>query len=66
MDNRDSNLAERQTPAQDQASKQTARRNKKPYEKPAFVYRAPLEALAGVCTPVPPGKPSGVCGSAFS
>ncbi len=24
---------------------------KKPYEKPAIVYRAPLEALAAVCPP---------------
>lgn len=27
---------------------------KQPYEKPAVIYRAPLEATAGVCAP--PGK----------
>lgn len=29
---------------------------KQPYEKPAIIYRAPLEATAGQCTPQPPGK----------
>ena len=28
---------------------------KKPYEKPAMIYRAPLEATAGVCS-ISPGK----------
>jgi len=30
---------------------------KKPYEKPAILYRAPLEALAAACPPG--GTPSG-------
>ena len=36
---------------------------KQPYEKPAMIYRAPLEATAGQCTPQPPGKagPSQEC-----
>lgn len=38
-----------QVPSQDEAPKQ-------PYEKPAVIYRAPLEATAGQCTPQPPGK----------
>lgn len=29
---------------------------RQPYEKPAVIYRAPLEATAGQCTPQPPGK----------
>lgn len=33
---------------------------KQPYEKPAVIYRAPLEATAGVCAP--PGKESGTPG----
>ncbi len=31
-------------------------RTKKAYEKPQIVYRAPLEAMAAVCQPIPPGK----------
>jgi hypothetical protein len=29
---------------------------KESYAPPAIVYRAPLEAVAGECTPTPPGK----------
>jgi hypothetical protein len=32
-----------QAPSQDETPKQ-------PYEKPAVIYRAPLEAVAGLCT----------------
>jgi len=45
---------------------------KKPYEKPAILYRAPLEALAGACPPATPpgsgGKRSGQpgCNTIFS
>jgi hypothetical protein len=39
---------------------------KRAYEKPAFLYQAPLEAMAAVCTPRPPGKGPGVCSTLFS
>ena len=42
---------------------------KKPYEKPQIIYRAPLEAMANVCTPGSPtfGKASiGPCGTVNS
>jgi hypothetical protein len=43
---------------------------KKPYEKPAILYRAPLEALAAVCLPSPPAKsiptPPNNCSPTFS
>jgi len=32
---------------------------KKPYEKPAILYRAPLEALAAACLPATPPPPPG-------
>jgi hypothetical protein len=35
---------------------------KKPYERPQIIYRAPLEAMAAVCTPTPPGKAIGTAG----
>ncbi len=34
---------------------------KKPYEPPRILTREPLEAMAAVCTPVPPGKAGGIC-----
>jgi hypothetical protein len=34
---------------------------KKPYERPQIIYRAPLEAMAAVCTPAP-GKAIGTAG----
>ena len=43
--------------------------SKKAYEPPAVIYRAPLEAMAAVCTPAPPGKAFpgvGGCTSQFS
>lgn len=37
---------------------------KKAYEKPHIIYRAPLEAMAAVCAPSPPAKSNpGVCPS---
>jgi hypothetical protein len=37
---------------------------KKRYEKPQIVYRAPLEAMAAVCAPSPPAKSNpGACPS---
>ncbi|HEY6041466.1 MAG TPA: hypothetical protein VIX58_04985 [Anaerolineae bacterium] len=39
---------------------------KKPYEKPAVIFERPLEALAAVCTPTPPGKAPLNCATAFS
>jgi hypothetical protein len=38
---------------------------KKQYEKPEIVLRAPLEAVAADCSTAP-GKAQGVCTSAFS
>ncbi len=29
---------------------------KKPYEKPQIIYHKPLEAMAILCIPAPPGK----------
>ena len=34
---------------------------KKPYEPPRILTREPLEAMAAVCTPTPPGKGGGIC-----
>jgi len=39
---------------------------KKPYEKPAIVYRAPLEAVASDCTGLSGGKGDGTCGNLYS
>jgi hypothetical protein len=40
---------------------------KKIYEKPRIIYRAPLEAMASVCVPRPPGKSiAGLCTILFS
>jgi hypothetical protein len=37
---------------------------KRTYEKPQIIYRAPLEAMAAVCAPSPPAKGNpGVCPS---
>lgn len=37
---------------------------KKAYERPDVVYRAPLEAMASVCSPSPPSKSNpGLCPS---
>jgi hypothetical protein len=32
---------------------------RKAYERPQIIYRAPLEAMAAICTPAPPGKALG-------
>jgi len=29
---------------------------RRPYERPAILFREPLEAVAAACTPQPPGK----------
>ncbi len=34
---------------------------KKRYEPPRILSREPLEAMAAVCTPAPPGKGGGIC-----
>jgi hypothetical protein len=44
---------------------------KKPYEAPQILYRAPLEAMASVCSPPPDGvgkafPGAGNCDEAFS
>jgi hypothetical protein len=37
---------------------------RRPYEKPQVIYRAPLEAMASVCAPAPPAKSNpGICPS---
>lgn len=37
---------------------------KRTYEKPQIIYRAPLEAMAAVCAPAPPSKANpGACPS---
>ncbi len=39
---------------------------KKAYEPPQVVFREPLEAMAIICTPSPPGKDAGLCSSPSS
>ena len=34
---------------------------KKPYQSPRLVSQSVMEAVAGSCTPVPPGKTAGAC-----
>lgn len=36
---------------------------RKAYQRPRILSREPLEAMASVCTPQPPGKPSLPCTS---
>ena len=43
----------------DETQKQDPKVTKQPYEKPAVIYRAPLEAIAGECVQ-PPGKATGI------
>jgi hypothetical protein len=43
---------------------QSATPAKKPYAKPLVVYQQPLEAMAAVCTPSPPGKADFTCNPA--
>jgi len=45
-----------------QASQQETEVLKQPYEKPEVIYRAPLEATAGQCTPSGGGKTAGAPG----
>jgi hypothetical protein len=40
--------------------------SKKTYEKPQIIYRAPLEAMAGFCSPASGGKRLGQCTIASS
>lgn len=65
MNNHENTLVERPSHSRGEANQEPAIRRKKPYEKPAFLYRAPLEAMASVCTHSP-GKASGPCTVAFS
>ena len=39
---------------------------KKRYEKPAIIHSQPLEAMASLCTPRPPGKVPSQCSTQFS
>lgn len=39
---------------------------RRPYEKPAILWREPLEAMASECTSVPGGKSDALCVIAFS
>lgn len=41
-----------------EAEKKELEAKRKPYAKPEVIYRAPLEAVAAVCQPIPPGKAS--------
>jgi hypothetical protein len=50
----------------DETQKQDQKVTKQPYEKPAVIYRAPLEATAGDCNITPPGKAEGTCTNVIS
>ncbi len=47
---------QRVTKATQEVAPLAAPQPKKVYERPQILYRAPLEAMAAVCTPAPPGK----------
>ena len=53
-------------------TKQVEPKTKKPYSKPAVIYKQPLEAMAAVCTPIGPGQGKassgapGFCSNLFS
>lgn len=53
----------RTAPARDEERRRERRR---PYEKPAILWREPLEAMASECTSVPGGKSDALCVVAFS
>lgn len=56
-----SDIKERSSSSDDETENETEKRN---YEKPQIIYRAPLEAMAAVCAPSPPAKGNpGVCPS---
>jgi hypothetical protein len=50
---------ERDTAPQEQPTKKT-------YEKPQVIYRAPLEAMAGLCPELGGGKEFGTCSNPTS
>ena len=56
---------ERLSSSDDETNKASENKTeKKTYEKPQIIYRAPLEAMAAVCAPAPPAKGNpGVCPS---
>lgn len=66
MNNHENTLDDRPTLSQGEANQGATVRRKKPYEKPAFLYQAPLEAMANVCFPHPPGKARTLCSTVFS
>jgi hypothetical protein len=56
-----SDIKERLSSSDDETENKTEKRT---YEKPQIIYRAPLEAMAAVCAPSPPAKGNpGVCPS---
>jgi hypothetical protein len=60
--NNDNSPGDEAKAAEDRAPQKSV--EKKSYEKPRIVYRAPLEAMAVVCAPSPPSKSNpGVCPS---
>lgn len=65
MNSNENTLVESSIPSQAEVNQGATVRRKKVYEKPAFLYRAPLEAMAAVCNP-PRGKGPAVCGVIFS
>ncbi len=56
-----SDIRERLSSSDEETENKTEKRT---YEKPQIIYRAPLEAMAAVCAPSPPAKGNpGVCPS---
>jgi hypothetical protein len=56
-----SDIKKRLSSSDDETENKT---EKKTYEKPQIIYRAPLEAMAAVCAPSPPAKGNpGICPS---
>jgi hypothetical protein len=65
MENQQSKVNARPALSKEEANQNPPARRKQAYEKPTFLYRAPLEAMAAVCLG-PGGKGPGVCGTLFS
>ena len=40
----------------ERGSAEAAKAEKKKYRRPEILYREPLEAMAALCTPMPPAK----------
>lgn len=56
-------MASESAAAENAAGSQRNRTYRGTYEKPAVIYRAPLEAMAGLCGSPPSGKANSVqCG----